>query len=179
MNSKLIRYSFAGTAIVLALLGGAGNALATSTMGKTTDAYCKTYNGTTPINGNCNVCHTSNRSTRKDPQWTWYLTAPAGASEQMKNFCGAAANQAPNGSISAPANNSTVTVGTGVNFSGSGTDPDNNTPLTYSWNFGGGATNSTAQNPSVSFSKAGTYTVTLTVSDAKGLADPSPATITV
>ncbi|MBS1136922.1 MAG: repeat protein, partial [Proteobacteria bacterium] len=88
-----------------------------------------------------------------------------------------ATNQAPNGTISSPAGNVSVAAGGTVNFQGSGTDPDSNTPLTYFWNFGGGATNSTAQNPgNVQFNTAGTFTVTFTVRDATGLADPSPAT---
>ena len=39
--------------------------------------------------------------------------------------------------------------GQSANFTGTGTDPNNNLPLTYLWNFGGGATNSTVQNPGV------------------------------
>jgi len=67
-----------------------------------------------------------------------------------------------------------------VSFTGTGSDPDNNTPLTFAWNFGGGATNSTVEDPgAVTFATAGTYTVTFTVKDALGLADPTPDTRTV
>jgi PKD repeat protein len=86
-----------------------------------------------------------------------------------------AANQAPTGSILSPSANITVAQGSVVNFQGSGTDPDNNTPLSYSWDFGGGATASTLQNPSVTFATSGTYTVRLTVRDSKNLAATSPA----
>jgi PKD repeat protein len=45
-------------------------------------------------------------------------------------------------------------------------------PLTYAWNFGdpgsGGSNTSTARNPSHTYSNAGTYTVTLTVTNAAG-----------
>jgi PKD repeat protein len=93
----------------------------------------------------------------------------------------ATANMAPTATINAPAANVTIAQGGTVNFQGSGTDPDNNLPLTYSWNFGGGAPNSTAQNPgAVTFNTAGTFTVSFTVTDSLGL--PSTAvtrTVTV
>src|SRR5580765_7825052 len=89
-------------------------------------------------------------------------------------------NQAPNGTIDTPTANVTITAGQSVSFTGTGSDPDNNTPLTFAWDFGGGATNSTAQNPgAVTFATAGTYTVTFTVKDALGLADPTPDTRTI
>jgi YD repeat-containing protein len=89
-------------------------------------------------------------------------------------------NQPPNGTISSPLANLTVAVGGSVNFQGSGTDPDNHLPLSFSWNFGGGATNSTLQNPGpVTFNSQGTFNVTLTVTDNLGLADPTPATRTI
>lgn len=90
------------------------------------------------------------------------------------------ANQAPNGTITAPAGNpANANVGVPVAFTATGTDPDNDTPLTFHWDFGGGATSSTLQNPSVTFSTAATFTVTLTVTDSRGLADPTPDTKTV
>lgn len=90
----------------------------------------------------------------------------------------ATANKAPTGTITSPSANATVAQGSSVSFQGTGTDPDNNTPLAYSWNFGNGSTpsTSTAQNPTVTFGTAGTYTVSLTVKDSKGLAATTPAT---
>ncbi len=75
----------------------------------------------------------------------------------------------------------TIAPGQSVSFSGSGTDPENNTPFTYLWTFGaGGPPNSTAQNPgAVTFPNTGVYTVTFTVTDSLGLADPTPATRTI
>src|ERR1041385_2846425 len=113
--------------------------------------------------------------------------SPAAASEAFNvddmSACSGSApppNQAPNGTIDTPTANVTITAGQTVSFGGSGTDPDNNLPLTYAWNFGGGAANSTAQNPgAVTFATAGTYTVTFTVKDALGLADPTPDTRTI
>jgi len=88
---------------------------------------------------------------------------------------GGTANQAPNGVINTPAGATTIAAGQSVSFTGTGSDPDNNLPLTYAWNFGGGATNSAVQNPgNVVFANAGTFTVTFTVTDALGLADATP-----
>jgi len=57
-----------------------------------------------------------------------------------------------------------IPVGGSVNF----TDLSTNNPTAWSWNFGGGAANSTQQNPSATFTAVGTYTVTLTASNAYG-----------
>lgn len=91
-------------------------------------------------------------------------------------------NEAPRSSIKSPAKNITIRAGQTVVFSGGGRDPDGDTPLTYMWNFGTGSgiTPSTAKNPgSRQFKIPGTYQVTFTVTDSKGLADPSPATRTI
>ncbi|HEX2220775.1 MAG TPA: PKD domain-containing protein, partial [Gemmatimonadales bacterium] len=90
------------------------------------------------------------------------------------------ANQAPNGSIGSPASNVTIQVGQSVSFAGSGTDADG-TIASYAWSFpGGNPSSSTSQNPgNVTYSTAGTYTVTLTVTDDKGASDPTPATRTI
>ena len=181
MNPQTIWNLLAKAAIAAGFLVAASTASALPNYGTTTNSFCTTFNQTAPYTGDCALCHVSgNTATRKDPEWTWYQAAPKGASTQMQNFCPPSpANQAPNGTIAAPAANVTVTQGSTVAFQGSGTDPDNNTPLSYSWNFGGGATNSTQQNPSVVFATVGTFTVSLTVTDARGLADPTPATRTV
>ena len=53
-------------------------------------------------------------------------------------------------------------------------------PLSYAWDFDGGAANSGVEDPgAVVFATAGTYVVSLTVTDSQLLADPSPATVTV
>lgn len=90
-------------------------------------------------------------------------------------------NVAPRSSIKFPAKNATIRAGQSVVFSGSGRDPDGDT-LTYRWNFGTGSgiAPSTAKKPgSRQFKIPGTYQVTCTVIDSKGLADPSPATRTI
>ncbi len=91
-----------------------------------------------------------------------------------------ALQQEPNGQISSPSGNVTLTKGQAVNFRASGTSPDGNVPLSYFWNFGGGAPNSSQQNPgNVVFNTVGVFTVTLTVTDSQGNSDSTPATIRV
>ena len=57
-----------------------------------------------------------------------------------------------------------IPVNGSVNFF----DESTNNPTTWSWNFGGGAANSTQQNPSATFTAVGTYDVTLTASNTYG-----------
>jgi hypothetical protein len=87
-------------------------------------------------------------------------------------------NRPPNGVINKPRGNITISTGDSVDFTGTGTDQDKNTPLTFLWNFGGsGIANSTVEDPGLKqFNTAGIFTVSLTVTDALGLADPTPAT---
>jgi len=88
-------------------------------------------------------------------------------------------NQAPNGTITAPAANVSITAGQSVSFTGTATDPDGN-PVTVLWNFGDGSATSTLLSPgSHTYAAAGTYTVTFTATDSLGLADPTPATRTI
>jgi hypothetical protein len=86
-------------------------------------------------------------------------------------------NQPPKGVIDSPAMNMTIRAGQSVTFAGTGSDPDAHLPLTFLWTFGGGAPNSTAEDPgAVTFSTRGSYTVTFTMIDSLGLADPTPDT---
>ncbi|MGR9052740.1 MAG: PKD domain-containing protein, partial [Gammaproteobacteria bacterium] len=159
---------------------------ARSSYGNTVDSHCLSFNGTTPYadyvppdGDKCTFCHVpspGSKATRVDPQWTWWQNQLSGG---LDNFCPPQTNQAPDGTITAPANNSTFDVGSSVTFTGTGTDPDNNTPLAYSWNFGGAAANSTLQNPTVTLNAVGNFTVTLTVTDSLGRADPSPSAIAI
>ena len=68
----------------------------------------------------------------------------------------------------ATVDNDAVPVGATVNFSSAGSNDPDGTPLTYLWNFDDGTPTSTAANPSHTFTAAGTYDVTLTVTDASG-----------
>ena len=64
-----------------------------------------------------------------------------------------------------------------VTFTGDGST-DDGTIVSYSWDFGDGAT-STDANPTHTFTEPGIYTVTLTVEDDGGLTDSANITITV
>jgi PKD repeat protein len=85
-------------------------------------------------------------------------------------------NAPPDGTIDSPAGPVTIVAGETVTFAGSGSDPEDHLPLTFLWNFGGGAPNQTVEDPgAVTFSTRGVYTVTFTVTDSLGAADPTPA----
>jgi PKD repeat protein len=83
----------------------------------------------------------------------------------------AAANQAP------VANFSSSVAGLTVNFTDSSTDADG-TIASRSWNFGD-STSSTAQNPSKTYSAAGTYSVALSVTDNGGASNTTTKSVTV
>ena len=88
-------------------------------------------------------------------------------------------NHAPNVTITLPAASTTIALGSALSFEGACTDPDGDA-VTHAWNFGGGATNSTLASPGpTTFANAGTFAVTYTCTDSKGLADPTPATRTI
>ncbi|MDP9762653.1 M14 family zinc carboxypeptidase [Deinococcus enclensis] len=78
----------------------------------------------------------------------------------------------------APVASFTNTVsGLTANFTSTSTDSDG-TIAGYSWNFGDGTT-STAQNPGKTYAAAGTYTVTLTVTDNAGATHSTSKAVTV
>jgi PKD repeat protein len=67
-----------------------------------------------------------------------------------------------------------------VQFTSTVTDPDGaiDEPFTYLWNFGDGKT-STTQNPTHQYPNGGTFQVTLTVTDARGVAGSKTKTFSV
>ncbi len=85
------------------------------------------------------------------------------------------ANNPPEGSIVTPSGDITVTVGQAVGFVASVTDPDGDLVTGLEWDFGDGITASGLE-VTHTFSAAGSYTVSFTATDERGLADPSPAT---
>lgn len=88
-------------------------------------------------------------------------------------------NQAPSGTITSPSNNPTIVAGESVAFSGEASDPDGDA-LGHRWRFGSGIADATTQSPgSVKFDSPGIYQILYTVTDSKGLADPTPATRTI
>ncbi|MBL9201989.1 MAG: PKD domain-containing protein [Opitutaceae bacterium] len=88
----------------------------------------------------------------------------------------AAANQAPVAIIASNQNTGTAPVA--IAFSGASSyDPDGSIAA-YLWNFGDGTT-STAVAPSKSFATAGTYTVSLRVTDNAGATATATATVSI
>ena len=75
------------------------------------------------------------------------------------------------------ANFSSSISGLTVGFTDTSTDSDGSI-ASRSWNFGDGTT-STASNPSKTYAAAGTYTVSLTVTDNKGATNSKSASVTV
>jgi PKD repeat protein len=73
--------------------------------------------------------------------------------------------------------NQTVNEGSAVTFAGSATG---SSTLTYLWNFGDGGTASGTLSPTYTYAAAkGTFTVTLTVTDALGVSAQSTANVTI
>ena len=68
--------------------------------------------------------------------------------------------------------------GTAINFSSAGSTDSDGTIASYSWSFGDGAT-STAANPSHTYASAGTYNVSLTVTDNSGATDTDQTTAVI
>ncbi len=73
----------------------------------------------------------------------------------------------------------TGTEGTAVSFDGSGSSDPDGDALTYAWTFGDGSSG-TGVRPAHAYADNGTYSVTLTVTDARGSASsPSSTTATI
>jgi hypothetical protein len=108
-----------------------------------------------------------------DPIFVFPMPVPAALTSPP-----AQENQAPSGTISSPSGNPTISEDESVVFEGMAEDPDGD-DMTYLWDFGDGIT-STALSPGAhTYTESGTYTVTFTVTDEHGLADPTPPTRTV
>jgi PKD repeat protein len=80
--------------------------------------------------------------------------------------------------VTASASRTTVPVGTVVSFSATVSGADD-TGLSYSWDFGGGAPSSTAAAPQTTFDATGQYDVTVQVTDAAGGGGGAEIPITV
>ncbi|MCB1877151.1 MAG: PKD domain-containing protein [Chromatiales bacterium] len=78
-----------------------------------------------------------------------------------------AQNQAPTANANGPYSG---TTGVAVSFSSAGSADSDGTIASYSWDFGDGATSNQA-NPGHAYSAAGSYVVTLTVTDNDGASD--------
>ncbi|MBX9401339.1 collagenase [Lysobacter sp. BMK333-48F3] len=97
--------------------------------------------------------------------WLPCVAEPDGAG------CGGTPNQAPTASFTALAS------GLGVRFSDGSADPDGRV-VAWQWSFGDGS-GSTEQHPSKTYAAAGSYTVTLTVTDDRGATAKAVRTVAV
>ncbi|MCU7797598.1 MAG: PKD domain-containing protein [Candidatus Thiodiazotropha sp. (ex Myrtea spinifera)] len=70
------------------------------------------------------------------------------------------------------------TAGVAVSFSSAGSSDSDGSIASYAWDFGDGGS-STQANPNHSYTSAGSYTVTLTVTDNDGATDSDTATATI
>ncbi|MFN8255823.1 MAG: PKD domain-containing protein [Bacteroidales bacterium] len=84
-------------------------------------------------------------------------------------------NPAPVANANGPYNS---TVNTSISFSSAGSSDSNGTIASYSWSFGDGATSALA-NPTHAYTAAGTYTVSLTVTDNEGATGTNTTTATI
>ena len=90
-------------------------------------------------------------------------------------------NRAPDTRILTPDTGGSVVSGHPVLFSAASSDPDGGTPAVH-WNFGAGSglpDRVGAIPGAIRFNQPGTYRVTATAIDAQGLADPTPASLTI
>jgi serine protease len=152
----------------LAMSGGTGDADMYLRFGSqpTTSTYdCRPYKS-----GNAETC------TVAAPQaGTYHVMVRGYSAFSGVSLVGSYSTTAPN---TAPvANFSSSVSGLTVNFTDSSSDSDGSI-ASRSWNFGDGTT-STATNPSKTYSAAGTYTVSLTVTDNKGATNTKTASVTV
>ncbi|HXG95545.1 MAG TPA: PKD domain-containing protein, partial [Gemmatimonadales bacterium] len=116
--------------------------------------------------------------TLRDGSYSWeFVPVPGGTfSDAGSGTCGGEApNQAPTANAGGP-----YAADANVTFNGTGSsDPDNNLPLTYAWTFGDGTTGS-GVSPAKTYTTNGTYTATLAVTDALGLASaPASTSVTI
>lgn len=126
-------------------------------------------------------------STSKNPEHTFSEEGTYEAKLVVKDEEGLSANATVTIVVSSPSNEAPVAKVTTnttsglapleVKFTGSGSTDDSSIK-SYAWNFKDGSTSTTA-NPTHTFTKEGSYSVELTVTDEQGLTDKETVAITV
>ncbi len=153
------------TNLKFAMSGGTGDADLYVKFGSapTTSSYdCRSW-----ASGNTETCNIANAQAGTYHVLIQAYAAYSGAS-LTGSFTTAAANVAPTASFTSSCTDLTCS------FNGSASSDSDGTIASYSWSFG--ATGVTASN---TFASAGTYSVTLTVTDNDGATDTSTQNVTV
>ncbi len=91
---------------------------------------------------------------------------------------GGGGNRPPDGVIVLPTSDLTVAPGEPVFFEAAASDPDGD-PVTVAWDFGDGRSSTELAPGDLVYQEPGIFIVTLTATDNRGLADPTPASRTI
>ena len=158
------------TNLVFTMSGGTGDA----------DLYVKAGSEPTDSSYDCRPYQSGNNETctiASPAATTYHVRIKAYSTFSGVSIKGdytvAPSNTAPTANFTSAVNGLTVA------FTDTSTDPQGNgTIASHSWNFGDGTT-STATNPSKTYGAAGSYTVSLTVTDNGGLSNTKSASVTV
>jgi len=141
--------------------------------GMTTEDIGVSETTTTPVGYSLQL--SGSGTTYADFTWQSPQAATSGAVNTGQSFSGAPANEPPTAEANGPYSGETDTA---VDFSSVGSNDPDGTITDYQWDFGDGAGN-TAANPSHTYTSAGTYTVTLTVTDDQGATDTDTASVEI
>ncbi|MDJ0805370.1 MAG: PKD domain-containing protein [Gammaproteobacteria bacterium] len=107
-------------------------------------------------------------------QPAWTVSAPAGVSGDLDPV-DVVVNDPPTADSAGPY---TASVGEPINFDGSGSSDPDGSIVSYLWTFGDGASAST-ESPTHTYTAAGTYPVTLTVTDDDNARDSASTSATI
>jgi len=97
----------------------------------------------------------------------YFVATTGGANVNWLQFNGRGVTDNTPPAVSISASKLTGSAPLPVDFTSTVTDADNDAPFTYAWSFGD-TTTSTVANPSKTYANPGKYTVSLTVTDARG-----------
>lgn len=159
------------------------------TTGDTVDFECSVSNGISPYTFLWDFGGGATNSSVENPGGITFSTAGNytvtltvtdgnGKTSQTSVIVSVQTSAAFSVTIASPSSEQTITAGDSVDFECSVTN--GTSPYTYQWDFGGGALNSTAQNPgSITFNATGTYKVTLTGTDGSGARSQASVVVTV